>query len=181
MGIDYTLSIRRKSDDKEIAKFICNRLKTIFDSEYSMYIHCENRISADKRRFNVKDLDTLEIAIHDKIKSLITEIHEKKLHSVLAQNVEIKERIDEELYYLEHETLPELLNVHYAAAAIYGSICTLVEDNMKCLKDYDDVKDDEVDDYNIPAFIYNMDDLKKDDNEHLTIWANQVYCVVEAT
>lgn len=181
MGTDYTLSIRRKSDDKEIAKFICNRLKTIFDSEYSKYIHCENRMSADKQQFNTEDLDTLENALHDKIKSFISEIHEKKLHSILAQNVDIKERIDEELYYLEHETLPELLRVYYAVAAIYGSICTLVEDNMKCLKDYEDVKDDEVDNYNIPAYIYNMDDLKKDDNTQLTIWANEVYCVIEAT
>lgn len=181
MGIDYTLSIRRKSDNKEIAKFICNKLKIVFDTEYSTYIHCYNRISADKCKFDINDLDALERAVQDNIRSLFSKIHEKKLHGILATNVEIKEQIDEELYQLENETLQELFDVHCAVSAIHGSIVTLVEDNMKCLKDYDLVKDDEIDNYNIPAYIYNVEDLKKNDKEYLTIWSESIYCVVEAT
>jgi hypothetical protein len=42
MSTNYTLSIRRKKDDKEIAKFLCNHLKGIFDSEFAKYINCKN-------------------------------------------------------------------------------------------------------------------------------------------
>ena len=59
MSTDYTLSIRRKKDDKEIAKFLCNYLKGIFDSEFAKCINCNSRYSYNNEKFEYDDFQEI--------------------------------------------------------------------------------------------------------------------------
>lgn len=178
MGTEYSISIRRKSDNKELGKAICNQLKTIFDSEYSKLINCECRMSAHKRTFNYTDINNVVSATEKDVDLLYFQIIEKKLLSAAALNAEVKAEFDNEVTYL-FEHLKEILDVHYAAAHIIGTMCTITENMFKNLKDFDDVKSDEIDSFNIPAFVYNAEDIKNNGNS--SIWVEDVYCIIEAS
>ena len=113
MSTDYTLSIRRKKDDKEIAKFLCNYLKGIFDSEFAKYINCNTKYSYNNKNFDYNDLANMLTAIQDKIALKYKTIQEKKFLIALSQNAEIKSELEEEISYIENEDIHELFNIFY--------------------------------------------------------------------
>ena len=104
MSTNYTLSIRRKKDDKEIAKFLCNYLKSIFDSEFAKYINCNTRYSYNNEKFDYDDLSNMLSTIQDKIALQYKIIQEKKFLIALSQNTEIKSELEEEIFYIEKES-----------------------------------------------------------------------------
>ena len=175
MSIDYTLSIRRKKDDKEIAKFLCNYLKGIFDSEFAKCINCNYRNSYNNGTFEYNDLSNMLVAIQDKIALQYKTIQEKKFLIALSQNTKIKSELEEEIFYIENEDIPELFNIFYDASVIQGSIITLVENNIKL----NESEKKDSDDYNI-AYKYNAEDLKSEDDKCSSyLWTNDIYCVIE--
>lgn len=175
MSTNYTLSIRRKKDDKEIAKFVCNYLKGIFDSEFAKYINCNTRYAYKDEKFDYNDLSNMLIAIQDKIALLYKTIQEKKFLIALSQNTEIKSELEEEIFYIEKEHIQELLDIYYDASAIQGSIMTLVENNLKLNESEKEDWDD-----NVMAYKYNAEGLKSDNDKYSTcLFADDIYCVIE--
>ena len=175
MSTNYTLSIRRKKDDKEIAKFVCNYLKGIFDSEFAKYINCNTRYSYKNEKFDYDDLSNMLIAIQDKIALQYKNIQEKKFLIALSQNVEIKSELEEEIFYIEKENIPELFGIYYDASVIQGSIMTLVENNIKLNESEKEDWDD-----NVMAYKYNAEGLKSEDDKYSPcLWADDIYCVIE--
>ena len=172
MSTDYTLSIRRKKDDKEIAKFLCNYLKGIFDSEFAKYINCNTKYSYNNKNFDYNDLANMLTAIQDKIALKYKTIQEKKFLIALSQNAEIKSELEEEISYIENEDIHELFNIFYDASVIQGSIVTLVENNMKLSES------EKEDDDNIIAYKYNAKGLKSEDNYSPCLWSDDIYCVI---
>lgn len=172
MSTDYTLSIRRKKDDKEIAKFLCNYLKGIFDSEFAKYINCNTKYSYNNKNFDYNDLANMLTAIQDKIALKYKTIQEKKFLIALSQNAEIKSELEEEISYIENEDIHELFNIFYDASVIQGSIITLVENNMKLSES------EKEDDDNIIAYKYNAKGLKSEDNYSPCLWSDDIYCVI---
>ena len=172
MSTDYTLSIRRKKDDKEIAKFLCNYLKSIFDSEFAKYINCNTKYSYNNKNFDYNDLANMLTAIQDKIALKYKTIQEKKFLIALSQNAEIKSELEEEISYIENEDIHELFNIFYDASVIQGSIITLVENNMKLSES------EKEDDDNIIAYKYNAKGLKSEDNYSPCLWSDDIYCVI---
>lgn len=173
MSTDYTLSIRRKKDDKEIAKFLCNYLKGIFDSEFAKYINCNTKYSYNNKNFDYNDLSNMLTAIQDKIALKYKTIQEKKFLIALSQNAEIKSELEEEISYIENEDIPELFNIFCDASVIQGSIVTLVENNMKLNESEKEDSDD-----NIIAYKYNAEGLKSEDNYSPCLWSDDIYCVI---
>lgn len=175
MSTNYTLSIRRKKDDKEIAKFLCNYLKGIFDSEFAKYINCNNRYSYKDEKFDYNDLSNMISAIQDKIALQYKDIQEKKFLIALSQNTEIKSELEEEIFYIENENIPELFNIYYDASTIQGSIMTLVENNIKLNE-----SEKEDSDNNVMAYKYNAEGLKSDNDKYSPyLWVDDIYCVIE--
>jgi hypothetical protein len=174
MSTNYTLSIRRKKDDKEIAKFLCNHLKDIFDSEFSQYINCNTRYSYKDEKFNYNDLLNMLIAIQDKIALQYKNIQEKKFLIALSQNTEIKSELEEEIFYIEKENIPELFDIYYNASVIQGSIVTLVENNIKLNESEKEDSDD-----NVMAYKYNAEGLKTESEYSPCLWVDDIYCVIE--
>ena len=175
MSTNYTLSIRRKKDDKEVAKFLCNYLKGIFDSEFAKYINCNNRYSHKDEKFDYDDLSNMLIAIQDKIALQYKNIQEKKFLIALSQNVEIKSELEEEIFYIEKENIPELFGIYYDASVIQGSIITLVENNIKLNESEKEDSDD-----NVMAYKYNAEGLKSDNDKYSPcLFADDIYCVIE--
>lgn len=175
MSTNYTLSIRRKKDDKEIAKFLCNHLKGIFDSEFAKYINCNTRYSYNNEKFEYNDLSNMLSAIQDKIALQYKTIQEKKFLIALSQNTEIKSELEEDISYIENETIPELFNIYYDTSVIQGSIITLVENNIKLNEpEKEDCND------NVMAYKYNAEGLKSEDDKYSPcLWADDIYCVIE--
>jgi hypothetical protein len=178
MSVDYNISIYRKQDNKLIGKVLCNMLKNILDSEYSNYIHCDGRMSAHNVKFEYEDLHTLDLTVESKIESAFLNIFEKKLMITCANNATIKEELEQDIYTIK-DNISELYVIHYSSAYIQGMISTIVEDNLKNPKQYDEMTDDEISMFDIPAYKYNYEDLKTDN--HSTIWNDDVYCVIEAS
>ena len=175
MSTNYTLSIRRKKDDKEVAKFLCNYLKGIFDSEFAKYINCNTRYSYKNEKFDYDDLSNMLIAIQDKIALQYKNIQEKKFLIALSQNVEIKSELEEEIFYIEKENIPELFGIYYDASVIQGSIITLVENNIKLNESEKEDSDD-----NVMAYKYNAEGLKSDNDKYSPcLFADDIYCVIE--
>jgi hypothetical protein len=173
MSTNYTLSIRRKIDDKEIARFLCNQLKCIFYGGFGKYINCDNDHLYNNEQFEYKDLISICDIVQEKISTEYKNIQEKKLLIALAQNKEIKEELEDEIFSIEDEVIPELFDVYYGAVSIKGSIETLVENNMKLSKEEDE------DDHTM-AYRYNAEDLKNEDNDYPSLWVDQVYCIIES-
>ena len=175
MSTNYTLSIRRKEDNKEIAKFLCNHLKSIFDGEFAKYINCNTRYSYKNEKFDYNDLSNMLSAIQDKINLQYKTIQEKKFLIALSQNTEVKSEIEEDISYIENEVIPELFDIYYSASVILGSIITIVENNIKLNED----KTEDWDDTNI-AYKYNAEGLKSEDNKYSPcLFAEDIYCVIE--
>lgn len=175
MSTTYTLSIRRKKDDKEIAKFVCNYLKGIFDSEFAKYINCNTRYSYKGEKFDYNDLSNMISAIQDKIALQYKTIQEKKFLIALSQNTEIKSELEEEIFYIEKENIPELFGVYYDASVIQGSIMTLVENNIKLNESEKEDWDD-----NVMAYKYNAEGLKSDNDKYSPcLFSDDIYCVIE--
>ena len=175
MSTNYTLSIRRKKDDKEIAKFVCNYLKGIFDSEFAKYINCNTRYSYKDEKFDYDDLSNMLSAIQDKIALQYKTIQEKKFLIALSQNTEIKSELEEEIFYIEKENIPELFDIYYDASAIQGSIMTLVENNIKLNESEKEDWDD-----NVMAYKYNAEGLKSENDKYSPcLFADDIYCVIE--
>ena len=175
MSTNYTLSIRRKKDDKEIAKFVCNYLKGIFDSEFAKYINCNTRYSYKNEKFDYDDLSNMLSAIQDKIALQYKNIQEKKFLIALSQNVEIKSELEEEIFYIEKENIPELFGIYYDASVIQGSIMTLVENNIKLNESEKEDWDD-----NVMAYKYNAEGLESDNDKYSPcLFADDIYCVIE--
>jgi hypothetical protein len=175
MSTNYTLSIRRKKDDKEIAKFLCNYLKSIFDSEFAKYINCNTRYSYKNEKFDYNDLSNMISTIQDKIALQYKTIQEKKFLIALSQNTEVKSELEEEISYIENEIIPELFATYYDASVIQGSIITLVENNIKLNESEKEDFDD-----NVMAYKYNAEGLKSEDDKYSPcLWADDIYCVIE--
>ena len=175
MSTNYTLSIRRKKDDKEIAKFVCNYLKGIFDSEFAKYINCNTRYSYKNEKFDYNDLSNMISAIQDKINLQYKTIQEKKFLIALSQNTEVKSEIEEDISYIENEVIPELFDIYYSVSVILGSIITIVENNIKL----NESEKEDSDDY-IMAYKYNAEGLiLKDDKYSPCLWVDNIYCVIE--
>lgn len=175
MSTNYTLSIRRKKDDKEIAKFVCNYLKGIFDSEFAKYINCSTRYSYKDEKFDYNDLSNMISAIQDKIALQYKTIQEKKFLIALSQNTEVKSELEEEISYIENEVIPELFATYYDASVIQGSIMTLVENNIKLNESEKEDSDD-----NVMAYKYNAEGLKSDNDKYSPcLFADDIYCVIE--
>lgn len=175
MSTNYTLSIRRKKDDKEIAKFLCNYLKSIFDSEFAKYINCNTRYSHKNEKFDYNDLSNMISAIQDKIALQYKTIQEKKFLIALSQNSEIKLELEEEISYVENETIPELFATYYDASVIQGSIITLVENNIKLNESEKEDWDD-----NVMAYKYNAEGLKSENDKYSPcLFVDDIYCVIE--
>jgi hypothetical protein len=175
MSTNYTLSIRRKEDNKEIAKFLCNHLKGIFDSEFAKYINCNTRYSYKNEKFDYNDLSNMISTIQDKIALQYKTIQEKKLLIALARNTTIKTELEEEIFYIEKENISELFGVYYDASAIQGSIITLVENNIKLNESEKENSDD-----NVMAYKYNAEGLKSDNDKYSPcLFADDIYCVIE--
>lgn len=173
MSTDYTLSVCRKKDDKEIAKFLCNYLKGIFDSEFTSYINCNNRYPCE--RFDFDDLTNMLIAIENKISLQYKTIQEKKFLIALSQNNQIKSELEEEISHIENEIIPELFQIYYNASTIQGSIMTLVESNIKLNQSEKEDQDDDV-----IAYKYNAEDLKSDDDKYSPcLFVDDTYCVIK--
>ena len=175
MSTNYTLSIRRKKDNKEIAKFLCNQLKGIFDSEFAKYINCNTRYSYKDEKFDYNDLSNMISAIQDKIVLHHKTIQEKKFLIALSQNTEIKSELEEEIFYIERENIPELFDIYYDASVIQGSIMTLVENNIKLNESEKEDWDD-----NVMAYKYNAEGLKSENDKYSScLFADDIYCVIE--
>lgn len=177
MSTTYTLSIRRKKDDKEIAKFVCNYLKGIFDSEFAKYINCStrSRYSYNNEKFDYDDLSNMLSAIQDKIALQYKNIQEKKLLIALARNTTIKSELEEEIFYIEKENIPELFGIYYDASNIQGSIMTLVENNIKLNESEKEDWDD-----NVMAYKYNAEGLKSENDKYSPcLFSDDIYCVIE--
>ena len=67
MSVDYSIIVKRKSDNKKIAEFFCNQIKSLLDSEYSHIIHCNNYRYEDHPKFTTDELSTLSDLIYQKI------------------------------------------------------------------------------------------------------------------
>ena len=173
MSVDYSIKLRRKSDDKVLAEFYANILKNILDSEYSDMIHCEGR-NADNAKFDVNDLNALSDKVFDKIISLKDEIYHKDQMIPKSKNVEVMHEIEDQIACLKEEII-ELKWVLYSADALHGIISCLTEDLIKQGRS---------------AYVYNGKDLPKkkakdyNGNEYDAaqyIWVNDVYCEIKAS
>lgn len=183
MGTDYNILIHRKCDNKLLGKVNCNMIKNIFDSEYSEKIHCTGRMSAHNIRFEYSDLHDIETVAFTDIEKLYGEILEKKFMITCASNVDIKNELEQDIYCIK-DKISDISVVSYSSAYIQGMIATVVENLLKNPKNFEDkqnISDEDIFTYNIPAYEYNMEDVKS--NEKLTkhtIWVDDVYCVIEA-
>lgn len=182
MSTDYYISIHRKKDNKLIGTMLCNHLKSIFDSEYSSKIGCGDRMSAHNKTFVCNNLHDISESVESDIAKKYDAILEKKLMITCAANVDIKESLEDDITYIKDD-ISDLHLVKDSANFIIGAIMTLVENNVKNPKKFDDVKDDEIDTHNVLAYEYNTEDLnegkdKSDAREY--VWVDDVYCVIEA-
>ena len=175
MSVDYRIKICRKVDDECLGICNANQLKSILDSEYSGLINCDSGRNCDKVKFTKDDLLAVTSAAFDKIKDLYKTITEKKLMLVMAQNVDIKHELEEEIFSLNEEIEDQTWPIA-SAYELAGLIDCVVED----LWDKGDKH---------PAYKYNGFDLPEKtvvyangDKETLTptVWCEDVYCIVEA-
>lgn len=175
MGVDYRIKICRKVDDKCLGICNANQLKSILDSEYAGLINCDSGRNCDKVKFTRVDLITVADAAIDKIKDLYRTINEKKLLIALAQNVSIKQELEEEIFSIEEEIEEQRWPMN-SAYVLAGIIDCVVED----LWDKDD---------KLVAYEYNGLDLPEKESAyadgekykyHQTVWSDDVYCIIEA-
>lgn len=78
MSISYIITVKRKVDNKPIAKFIGDALKNIVCSEFEELLHLSS-YNNNHARFDMSDLENLETVVWNKINATYAEIFEKKL------------------------------------------------------------------------------------------------------
>ena len=93
MGTEYSISIRRKADKKELGKLSCNMLKTIFDTSYSKMINCGGRILADKHEFTYNELSNIVVSTENDIDNTYFKIIEKKLLIALSRHQHVSKQV----------------------------------------------------------------------------------------
>lgn len=166
MGVDYKIEVYRHEDDKKIASFWCNQIKSILDSQFANEIHCDHR-RCDNVRFNPAELYSISARVQEHIEKLYSKILEKKLMIPLSQNAEIKNGFEADIHEIQEE-IQDYFSVHSSVSTVYGMISCVVED----LCHYE--KCDENNEP-IPAYEYNAEGT-----DESSIWNHDVYCVIKA-
>lgn len=130
MSTEYHIEIRRKSDNKLIRRAIADCLKSIMDSPYSKPMHFEGRYDADKVTFDYEDVEKVEQSANEALDKYMAEYFEKKMSVLLAQNVDVKREIEDDLHYLKQDYIDEAKSVIAACGFVEGLISALVEDEL---------------------------------------------------
>ena len=158
MSVDYSLVIKRKKDNKKIAEFYCNQIKSILDSDFKNIIHCDD--TAYDRihpKFTTSELSNLTDLIYQKIENTYKEIQNNQLLICSAKSKEVADEYREENRFLLETINEDLRYQHEACCNIMGKIQCVVEDLIK---------------KNKSAYQYNANGL--DDKD--TIWCDDIYC-----
>lgn len=158
MSISYIITVKRKIDNKPIAKFIGDMLKNIVCSEFEEILHLSN-YNNNAARFDMSDLENLEAAVWNKINATYAEIFEKKLLIACAQNAEIKSELEQDILDLRDYIDTELRWILHSSATLQSRISLTVVD---MIHDTDDSKNDPD---AVMAYRYNALDLKSENEE----------------
>lgn len=126
MSYDYTLTIKRKNDNKIIGKAFCNEIKNLTSSRFIEKLN-GNIYGTSKMSFNITTAYDLLDAIENAIKNEYNRIFEKKLLSATSANVNVKREFEEEIFEVE-EYIKELHCMHSSVSRIIGRIQTICED-----------------------------------------------------
>lgn len=179
MSVDYIVSVKRKTDDKVIGKFLCNHLKTLVGSEFAEILP-HTGYTGGGGRFNVTDIDRLRETISAKIEKEYQTIFEKKLLIALASSKDIKSELEQDILDIQTYISEELIYCLRAVHILHGQVQLITEDNIKIDSETDDGEGS-------MAYAYNGVDLPKKtaktgDNEYEMpsyVFMNDVYCDVE--
>jgi endonuclease III-like uncharacterized protein len=126
MSYDYTLTIKRKNDNKIIGKTFCNEIKNLTSSRFIEKLN-GNIYGTAKMSFDINTAYNLLDTIENAIKNEYNRIFEKKLLSATSANVNVKREFEEEIFEVE-EYIKELHCMHSSVSRIIGRIQTLCED-----------------------------------------------------
>ena len=182
MSTEYIIHVKRNADNKEIGQFLANHLKGIFScSKYENLINCEG--NPDKAKFTYDNLEAVEDAVTNDIKTKYASVYEKKLQIPLCQNIDVKHEIEEDISYL-YDDIDELLNALRSCNWLQGACAVVVEDminpNIKIKDEYDIERRS--------AYYYNAEGLPKEKHKWNngeeyestpTIWLKDVYFEIE--
>ena len=148
MSTDYTMHVKRCADNKEIASFFCNSVKTIMDSEFAKDFGCPcdyYRTEKLNKKITIDLLENIQRRAIQKIEKLWNEIIEKKFMICQCKEVSVKDSLLEDIQYIK-ESIDETQYVVNACSYIQGQIHCVTEDLLK---------------RNVPAYTYNGKGLPK--------------------
>lgn len=188
MGTDYRLIIRRKYDNKLLGIVNCNQIKSILDSSFSEKIGCSSRFDADGRIFTFDNLKNLTDACFKRLDELNQKILMNRIMIMGARSVDVIGKFEEDNDCIENDCIPEVKCVLEASVFIQGLVSAIVEDRFRNPAPFNHDGDNKETD-NIPAYIYNGEDLPKatikglGDKTHkngVMIWNGDVNLEIEA-
>ena len=162
MSADYSIRIKRKIDNKEIAHFSCNAIKTLIDSPYKNAIHLSSNLYANNNgcKFYYIDLANMSKLIEKDLGEKYNDIHKNTLLISIAKSQEAINNYEEKIQY-DKEAIEDLLFEYSACHNIMGMICCIVEDIYK---------------NDTPAYQYNAEGSGKP-----SVWVDDVFCQIEVS
>ena len=158
MSVDYTVVVKRNKDNKKIAEFNCNTIKSLLDSQHNNVIHCEDLSYVVNSKFTPEELSNMAEMIYKEIDKQYAIIEKNNLLILNAKNLDVAHEYKAENEYIRDYIESELRWQYSSACKILGKIECVVEDLYR---------GDE------PAYTYNAEGLDVD-----TIWCKDIYCEV---
>jgi len=188
MSTDYRMIIRRKRDSKLLGIVNCNQIKSILDSSLSEEIGCSSRSDADGRSLTFKDLTNLTDRCFKRLDELNQKILMNRIMIMGAKSKDAIRKFEEDNACIENDYIPEVKYALEASVFIQGLVSAVVEDQFRNPVPFNRDGDDKETD-NVPAYIYNGEDLPKEKIERpggetyengVMVWNSDVTLEIEA-
>lgn len=179
MSVDYKYSICRKADDKKIATFYYNAIKSLYDIpklQCTLKLDPENINSEENNVcYDIDDINSDIEKLKNHIKILNFKVFEKKMMIPATINLDVKCCIEDDIVSYDHE-IEDCMYAIEALAGLKAVVNAFVEDAVK-----DDDTQEETYSESHVAYVYNAKGLPKTKegyDPHL--WASDVYLKVQA-
>ena len=189
MGTDYRLVIRRKCDRKLLGIVSCDQIKSIIDSSFADEIGCDSRAGADGKIFTFKDLTDITDRCFRRLDELNQKILMNKIMIMASKSGDAIRNFEEDNYSIENDLIPEVKYALKASMFIQGLVSAVVEDQFRNpvpMRGEVDWKGTD----NVPAYVYNGEDLQKETvggpgggayENAVTVWNGDVTLEIEAS
>lgn len=177
MGTDYRFTVKRKADNKTIAIFYYNGIKSLSDvyvRNLKLDLDCIRGEDTNQFRFEAQDVANDINTLRKEVDAAYHKIFEKKLLVPMSANSDIKFEIESDIKDLEND-VEYFLDGIEALAGLRATLRTIVEDMVECNKT------DDNDEEHHCAYVYNAEGLPKNENGYDPhLWLDDVYVEVKA-